>query len=220
MIKIFLVEDDLEFAQLINEFLSSRGITTQICDDPFRALVTDLTKYDLVLLDLGLPGIDGLEVCKEFRKKSKIPIIISSARGSVTDKVLGLQLGADDYLPKPYDPDELYARIISLIRRSKDDFEEKKPKNAFEVNDNLSDITYLGNALLLTEAEFEVFKTLLKNYGAIVSREQILGSTPAIQSQDGKSLEMIISKIRQKLKLYSNKKHILSIRGRGYRVVE
>jgi len=220
MIKLLLVEDDLEFAELIEGFLSTRGITTEICDDPFRALVLNLNDYDLVLLDLGLPGIDGLEICKEFRKKSKIPIIISSARGSVADKVLGLQLGADDYLPKPYDPDELYARIISLIRRTKNNFEEKNSKKAFEIDENLSDVKYLDNPLLLTEAEFEVFKTLIKNYGAIVSREQLLGSAPSIQSQDGKSLEMIISKIRQKIKPYSDKKHIISLRGRGYRVVD
>ena len=220
MIKLLLIEDDLEFAQLIEDFLSTKGITTEICDDPFRALVLNLNKYDLVLLDLGLPGIDGLEVCKEFRKKSKIPIIISSARGSVADKVLGLQLGADDYLPKPYDPDELYARIISLIRRTKDNFEDKKPKKVFEVDKNLLDVKYLDNLLLLTEAEFEIFETLIRNYGAIVSKEQLLGSAPSIQSQTGKSLEVIISKIRQKIKQYSNKKHIVSVRGRGYRLVD
>lgn len=129
MLKILLIEDDLEFAELINNFLSTRSIQTDICDDPFKSLVLNLNDYDLVLLDLGLPGIDGLEIAKEFRKKSKIPIIISSARSSITDKVLGLQIGADDYLPKPYDPDELYARIISLIRRAKDFQEDnQKPK--------------------------------------------------------------------------------------------
>ena len=102
MIKLLLIEDDLEFAKLIEDFLSSRNVKTYICDDPFKALVLNLNDYDLVLLDLGLPGIDGLEICKEIRAKSDIPIIISTARGSTSDKVLGLGMGADDYLPKPY----------------------------------------------------------------------------------------------------------------------
>ncbi len=218
MIKILLIEDDLEFAELIEEFLTTRSITTNICDDPFKALVLNLNDYDLVLLDLGLPGIDGLELCKEFRKKSKIPIIISSARSSVSDKILGLQIGADDYLPKPYDPDELYARIVSLIRRTTDNFEEKKPKKPFEIDEHTNDVNYLDNPLLLTQAEFEVFKTLIKNYGGVVSKEQLIGSAPSIQYSDGKSLEMIMSKIRQKIKPYSQDKHIVALRGRGYRV--
>jgi two-component system OmpR family response regulator len=218
--KILLIEDDLEFAELIEGFLSSRSIQTQICDDPFKALVLDLNSYDLVLLDLGLPGIDGIELCKKFREKSKIPIIISSARSSVSDKVLGLQLGADDYLPKPYDPDELYARIVSLIRRTKDfNQENEKPKKAFKIDENSRDIKYLDNFLYLTEAEYEVMSELVKSYSSIVSKEQLIYSSPSVSS-DGKSLETVISKIRNKIKPYSNTNHIVSLRGRGYRIVE
>ena len=218
--KILLIEDDLEFSQLITDFLFTRSIKTDTCEDPFKALVLNLNDYDLVLLDLGLPGIDGLEICREFRKKSKIPIIISSARNSTMDKVTGLQLGADDYLPKPYDPDELYARIVSLIRRTKNFNDEKKSKKSFEIDENSRDMKYLGNHLFLTEAEFEVAKELIKNYGAIVSKEQLFYSSPSITSSDGKSLEMIISKIRQKIKPFSQTNHIVALRGRGYRIVE
>jgi two-component system OmpR family response regulator len=218
--KILLVEDDYEFAELIQGYLQTKGIKVDICDDPFRALVSDLKKYSLVLLDLGLPGLDGTEVCKDIRKHSKIPIIISSARGNVSDKVLGLQLGADDYLPKPYDPDELYARIISLIRRSSDNFTQAPIKRRFEINNSNTDVLFDGVALLLTEAEFEVMQTLIKNYETVVSKEQLYGSCPSIISTYGKSLEAIISKIRAKLKNYSDANHILSLRNRGYRIVE
>jgi len=220
MTKILLIEDDLEFAELIEEFLSSQNIKTYICDDPFKALVLNLNDYDLVLLDLGLPGIDGLEICREFRKKSDIPIIISTARSSTSDKVLGLGMGADDYLPKPYDPDELNARILSLLRRVKSNNEEKKPTRNFIIDENTRDIKYKNNLLFLTEAEFEVCKTLVKNYNGISSKEQLLHSAISIHSHDGNSLEMIIGKIRQKIKVYSNTKHVVSLRGRGYRIVE
>ena len=220
MINLLLIEDDLEFAELIEDFLSSRNIKTEICDDPFKALVLNLNDYDLVLLDLGLPGVDGLEICKEFRKKSEIPIIISTARSSTSDKVLGLGVGADDYLPKPYDPDELYARISSLLRRSNVNKEEQKPKRDFIIDKNSKDVKYKDNLLFLTQAEFEVCETLIKNYDGVSSKDQLLGSAVSIISHSGNSLEMIISKIRQKIKPYSDTKHIVSLRGRGYRIVE
>ena len=216
--KILLIEDDLEFAELIIDFLNSRNLEVKNYDDPFKTLVLDLSFYDLILLDLGLPGIDGLELCKEIRAKNDIPIIISSARGSVSDKVTGLQIGADDYLPKPYDPDELYARIISLLRRTKDK-EEINPKKNFIIDEKAMDINFRGNPLYLTNAEYEVFKEIVKHDGNVVSKEQILYSSPAIESSDGKSLEMIISKVRQKIKKYSKERHIVALRGRGYRVV-
>jgi len=220
MTKILLIEDDLEFAQLIKNFLTSKNILTTICDDAFHALVMELELYDLVLLDLGLEGMDGLEVCQEFRKKSNIPIIISTARGSVSDKILGLGIGADDYLPKPYDPDELYARIISLIRRTKLNNSSPTTEMDFQVDDKISDVRYKNNPLLLTQAEFEVFSFLIRSHDAILSKEQLIENSYSISSSDGKSLEMIISKIRQKIKHYSPKNHIMVLRGRGYRFVE
>lgn len=218
MYTLLLIEDDIEFAELIKGFLEERNINTVICDDPFKALVLNLKVYDLVLLDLGLPGMDGLEVCKSLRQKSTIPIIISSARGSVSDKVLGLEVGADDYLPKPYDPDELVARIMSILRRVNEQF--NTPTRAFVIDKNLHDISFCGKLLGLTEAEFEVFATLIRQYEAVVSKEQLVASVSSIRSADGNSLEVLISKIRQKIKPFSQKKHIVSLRGRGYRVVE
>lgn len=219
MQNILLVEDDLEFAELITEFLQTRNINTTTIDDPFKALVMNLNNYDLVLLDLGLPGMDGLEVCKSFRQKSKIPIIISSARGSVADKVLGLQLGADDYLPKPYDPDELYARIISLLRRT-NELSNEEEQQRFTIDEKARDVLFDEQNLYLTEAEFEIFCELIKHQGNVVSREQLLYSAPSITSNDGKSIESIISKVRKKIENYSSQRHIIALRGRGYRVVQ
>ncbi|MDD3343082.1 MAG: response regulator transcription factor [Sulfurospirillaceae bacterium] len=219
MKRLLLIEDDEEFASLIHDFLAKRSLHVDICDDPFRALVTPLEPYSLILLDLGLPGMDGLEVCRELRKKSTIPIIISSARNSTADKVTGLQIGADDYLPKPYDPDELYARISSLLRRAHA-FVDETPKKSFIVDTKAHDVLFLDHPLFLTEAEFEVASQLIKHNGNVVSKEQLLYDSPAISSMDGKSLEMIISKIRAKIKPYSAQDHIIALRGRGYRLVE
>ncbi len=218
--KILLIEDDLEFAELIKNFLGDRNITTLICDDPYLALVTNLDNYDLVLLDLGLPGIDGLEVCKKFREKSNIPIIISTARCSTTDKVLGLEMGADDYLPKPYDPDELYARIKSLIRRYKTTTQNTTEQRHFIADTNTRDVRYKDRPLFLTMAEFAVFETMIHNFDGVSSKEQLLSSCENIGLYSANSLEMLISKIRKKIAVYSDKKHIISSRGIGYRVVE
>jgi len=220
MIKILLIEDDLEFAELIKTFLSDRNISTDICDDPYMAMVTPLDKFNLVLLDLGLPGIDGLEICKNFRKKSNIPIIISTARSSITDKVLGLEIGADDYLPKPYDPDELYARIKSLIRRYKTTTQNSKEQRDFVVDKKTTDIRYKNRPLFLTMAEFAVFEAMIQNYDGVSSKEQLINSCENIGLYSANSLEMLISKIRKKIAVHSDKKHIISLRNIGYRVVE
>lgn len=119
MTNILMIEDDPEFSEFLGEYLEKYNIKITNYEDPFLGLTCDISKYDLLILDLTLPGLDGLDVCKEISKKYNIPIIISSARSDVTDKVIGLQLGADYYLPKPYDPKEMYAVIQSLLRRSK-----------------------------------------------------------------------------------------------------
>ena len=119
MINVLMIEDDPEFAQILSEYLSDFNIKVTNFEDPYLGLSAGVKNFDLLILDLTLPGMDGLEVCKEIRSKYNIPIIISSARSDISDKVVGLQLGADDYLPKPYDPKEMYARIMSLIRRYK-----------------------------------------------------------------------------------------------------
>ncbi len=112
-----MIEDDTEFAELLSEYLAQYDIKITNFEDPYLGLSAGVKKYDLLILDLTLPGMDGLEVCKEVVEKYDIPIIISSARSDINDKVEGFAIGADDYLPKPYDPKEMYARITSLLRR-------------------------------------------------------------------------------------------------------
>ncbi|NCB55167.1 MAG: response regulator transcription factor, partial [Epsilonproteobacteria bacterium] len=111
MTKILMIEDDLELAEILTEYLEPFDMSVTVAEDPYIGLSTlDMHPFDLLILDLTLPGIDGLDVCKEIRKRHTIPIIISSARTDITDKVTALENGADDYLPKPYNPRELQAR--------------------------------------------------------------------------------------------------------------
>ena len=191
-----MIEDDTEFAELLSEYLAQHDIKITNYEDPYLGLSAGVKKYDLLILDLTLPGIDGLEVCKEVVQKYNIPIIISSARSDINDKVQGLALGADDYLPKPYDPKEMYARITSLLRRyHKTQQGEDISKSDFEIKGDT--IYFKGGALFLTPAEFDVLSLLVKHQGITQSREQIINTsqTMSIDSQ-GKSLDVIISKIR------------------------
>ena len=216
-----MIEDDPEFAELLSEYLAQYDIKITNFEDPYLGLSAGVKKYDLLILDLTLPGMDGLEVCEEIVAKYDIPIIISSARSDINDKVEALALGADDYLPKPYDPKEMYARITSLLRRySKSQDSTSTPKSDFELKGDT--LYFKGDALSLTPAEFEVLYLLVKHQGITQSREQIINTagTMSIDSQ-GKSLDVIISKIRTKLgaKDSNDSKRIQAVRGIGYKLV-
>ncbi len=217
MINILMIEDDPEFAELLSEYLSQYDIKITNFEDPYLGLSAGVKKYDLLILDLTLPGMDGLEVCEEMVRKYDIPIIISSARSDINDKVDALALGADDYLPKPYDPKEMYARITSLLRRysKSQNSNAAAPQGDFETKGDT--IYFKGEALSLTPAEYEVLSLLVKHQGMTQSREQIINTsgTMSIDSQ-GKSLDVIISKIRTKL---GDNKRIQAVRGVGYKLV-
>lgn len=217
MINILMIEDDAEFAELLSEYLSQYDIKITNFEDPYLGLSAGVKKYDLLILDLTLPGMDGLEVCEEVMEKYEIPVIISSARSDIEDKVKALDIGADDYLPKPYDPKEMYARIMSLLRRysKAQNTEVATPKSDFELKGDT--LYFKGEALSLTPAEFEVLNLLVKNQGITQSREQIINTAGnmSIDSQ-GKSLDVIISKIRTKLR---DNKRIQAVRGVGYKLV-
>ncbi|HIC43922.1 MAG TPA: response regulator transcription factor [Sulfurimonas sp.] len=218
MAKIMMIEDDLEFAEFLGEYLEKYNISITNFDDPFLGLSAGISDYDLVILDLSLPGMDGLEVCKKIVEHHDTPIIISSARSDITDKVTALQLGADDYLPKPYDPQEMYARIISLLRRYKKINSEEDDKALFELDKTKELISYNKNYLDLTPAEFDVMSELIHHLGSTVSREQILNASMSLADTSSKSLDVIINRLRHKID-DKEKRHIRSVRGIGYKLL-
>lgn len=224
MIKILMIEDDLELAEILTEYLEQFGMEVTTAEDPYMGISTLNTgKFDLLILDLTLPGIDGLDVCKEIRKNHNIPIIISSARHDITDKVTALENGADDYLPKPYNPRELEARIRSHLRRhSVNQAPNKEEQTDLVLKENQMSIYHKNQLLSLTAAEYGILSYLMKKAGGVVSREELIYNCEAISEETtNKSIDVIIGRVRQKLgENPKQPKHIHAVRGVGYKYIK
>ncbi len=178
--KILIIDDDTNISELIGLYLSREGYDIREVDSGRKALeVYEEYRPDLVLLDIMLPDLDGYDVCKEIRKYNSTPIIMLTAKGEVFDKVLGLELGADDYMVKPFDPKELIARVKAVLRRNTQQIEQKSPKNRIVLDnlvidkDNYS-VTYCGELVELPPKELEVFYFLASHPRQVFTREQLL----------------------------------------------
>jgi len=224
MIHVAMIEDDIELAEVLTQYLSTFNIEVTNYEDPFIGLsAISLKKFDLIILDLTLPGLDGLEVCQELLKKHDIPIIISSARSDITDKVTALQLGADDYLPKPYDPRELEIRIKTILRRV-NKTKQTQPivqNKIFTYDENKKVITKNTIALKLTPAEFEILALFINREGFVISREEIFDNVTYLNSdmENSSSLSVIINRLRHKIE-DNEVKYLQTIRGMGYKFVQ
>lgn len=226
MIKIAMIEDDLELAEVLSLYLKQFNIEVVNFEEPFLALSSlKLQKFDLLILDLTLPGMDGLDVCKRVVAEFNIPIIISSARSDISDKVTALRLGADDYLPKPYDPRELEVRIRTILRRFNKSYEKEEPnlKKTFILDEEKKDITKDSISIKLTAAEFEILSLFIKREGFIVSRDDIFENSDILNSdyESSGSLAVIINRIRHKIEDNQKEpKYLQTIRGMGYKFVQ
>lgn len=226
MIKIAMIEDDLELAEVLSLYLKQFNIEVVNFEEPFLALSSlKLQKFDLLILDLTLPGMDGLDVCKRVVDEFHIPIIISSARSDISDKVTALKLGADDYLPKPYDPRELEVRIRTILRRFNKSYEKEEPniKKTFILDEEKKDITKDGISIKLTAAEFEILSLFIKREGFIVSRDDIFENSDILNSdyESSGSLAVIINRIRHKIEDNQKEpKYLQTIRGMGYKFIQ
>lgn len=219
---ILLIEDDLDMQELLKDYLKNHEFNVFAYADPIKALneFKKTQQYDLVVLDLMLPKLDGFDVCKKIRETSNIPIIISSARGNIGDKVAAFEYGADDYLAKPYEPKELILRINAILRR----ITQKNTKRIigeFEIDENKMEILQDEDSLNLTQVEYEIFLLLLNNPDKVLSRESIaqyLGNNHT--NLKDRAIDMHISNIRNKiLDDPKTPQYIKSVWGVGYKFI-
>ena len=217
MSKLAIIDDDLEILALLDEYLAKNGFEVEGFADGESFLGRDETEFGLLILDIGLPGIDGLEICRRLRQKSSIPIIMLTAASDDLDRILGLELGADDYLGKPFNPRELLARIKALLRRTHTDSEEESSVDKIEINNAGRKASIAGKELELTGAEFDLLCVFHKNIGTVMSRNEIgeLLHGRRIDPLD-RSIDTNVSRLRQKLSDHFEGEIIQSVRGKGY----
>ncbi|MBO7402894.1 MAG: response regulator transcription factor [Lachnospiraceae bacterium] len=216
--KIMIVDDDSNIAELIALYLNKECFDTRIAEDGEQALsLYREFDPDLILLDLMLPGIDGYEVCRELRKTSQVPIIMLSAKGEVFDKVLGLELGADDYMIKPFDSKELVARVKAVLRRKGPATREKAAEPAVEDSDtfvahedlviDLANFTvlYCGQPVEMPPKELELLFYLAKHPNRVFTREQLLDQVWGYEYVgDTRTVDVHIKRLREKIKDRAN----------------
>ena len=218
MLYALMIEDDPDITTLLVNYLKKYDIIVTAASTPSAGLsLLDTNDFNLVILDLTLPQMDGLEVCKLIRTKTDIPIIISSARSDINDKVIGLQYGADDYLPKPYEPKELIARIKSVLRRYHP--VAVKKNTLFVLHKEEQIILHNNVSLSLTRAEYDILSLFLLHANQTLSRDFLSDNSEAISDESStRSIDVIIRRLRQKIETDpKNPRYIHSIRGSGYR---
>lgn len=223
--KILIVDDDNNIAELISLYLIKECFDTKIVNDGESALEA-FDSYDpnLILLDLMLPGMDGYQVCREIRTRSQVPVIMLSAKGEVFDKVLGLELGADDYMEKPFDTKELVARVKAVLRRSKQVAPAPEPTDEEKVAYpdliiNLTDysVIYFGESLDMAPKELELLYFLAKTPNHVFTREQLLDKIWGYDYVgDTRTVDVHIKRIREKINDHEMWK-ISTIWGVGYK---
>jgi two-component system, OmpR family, response regulator len=217
-----LVEDDARLAALTREYLETHGVVVTVASDGRRGLAEALgRRYDVVLLDLMLPEKHGLEVCRELRSRSDVPIVVLTARGEEADRVMGLELGADDYLAKPFSPRELLARIRAVVRRARGHAGPSLDVvrvGKLVVDPGARRATYAGRELALTGYEFGLLKALAERAGRVLTREQLMeiAKGSAEESFD-RSIDVHVSRLRHKLGDDPKRPRLLkTVRGAGY----
>jgi DNA-binding response OmpR family regulator len=222
---ILVVDDEPQILQLVRDYLEHGGFTVVTAADGSSALRIAATQHpDLVILDLGLPGIDGLDVTRSLRRSGVVPIIMLTARTDESDKLVGLELGADDYLTKPFSPKELVARVRSVLRRSE---AAQAPSDVIRVGDaelNLPsmELTIAGRRIELTPTEFQLLVTMARQPGRVFSRAQLLGAVHGVAFDSyERAIDAHVKNLRRKIEPDPhNPRYLLTVFGVGYRFAD
>ena len=220
---MLLIDDDAELSKLLEEYLQSEQLELDAAHDGPSGLEKALNnQYSVVILDVMLPGMSGLDVLKQLRQKSSVPVLMLTARGSELDRILGLELGADDYLPKPFNPRELVARLRAILRRTATGGVASAGQPVHladvELHPESRSVTCAGKSVTLTGAEFDLLYTFLRSPGKIISREDLTQAALARpMSPMDRSIDVHVSNLRRKLGSYEgDQERIKAIRGSGY----
>jgi len=221
--RVLVVEDEESFSDALSYMLRREGYEVEVAGDGHAALRTfERTGADIVLLDLMLPGLSGTEVCRELRARSHVPIIMVTARDSEVDKVVGLELGADDYVTKPFSSRELVARIRAVLRRGAEP--DELPIHVLEAGPVRMDVerhvvTVDGAQVALPLKEFELLELLLRNAGRVLTRGQLIDRVwGADYVGDTKTLDVHVKRLRAKVEPDpANPKYLITVRGLGYK---
>jgi len=220
MDRVLIVDDDVDLCRLLGERLSPEGFALEAVHDGPRGLERVLSQeHALVILDLMLPGMGGLDVLRRVRKQSPVPVLILTARGEDVDRILGLEIGADDYLPKPFNPRELIARIRAILRRTG---RTAATGNSVSVGDLQLDPAARearmdGLPIDLTSVEFNLLETLLREAGHVVTREQLTETVLGRKlGPFDRVIDVHISNLRKKLNRAHDEERIKAVRGSGY----
>jgi DNA-binding response OmpR family regulator len=219
--KVLLIDDDARLSDLLRAYFERFDLELVSATHPADGLkLLASTSPDLVILDVMLPDMDGFEVCRRVRKDSQVPIIMLTARGEVTDRIVGLELGADDYLPKPFEPRELVARIQNVLRRTGDTAPPSKTMTFGELTIDTSARSAIlaGQTLDLTTMEYELLILLAAKPGHAFTRDEILNGLRGIDAQlFSRSVDILVSRLRQKLQDTAKQpRFIKTVWGTGY----
>jgi DNA-binding response OmpR family regulator len=219
--RILVVDDDERLRELLAEYLGGRGFDVVTAEDGERGLSRLRSGgIDLVVLDVMMPGRDGLDVCRELRTFTRVPVVMLTARGDETDRIVGLELGADDYLPKPFNPRELLARIQAVLRRADAPVDRSSVLTAgpLAVDPDRRTATLSGTPIELTTTEFEILRTLIANAGRVIPRERLMELARGEEyASFERSVDVHVSHIRRKLDDDPKSPKLLkTVRGVGY----
>ncbi len=222
-IRTLLIDDDLRLYELLSKYLEKNGIQLTHARDGLEGLRTlDSDAFDVILLDVMMPGLDGLQVLGKIRSKSSIPVIMLTARGDETDRVVGLEMGADDYVAKPFGPRELLARIRAVVRRAQPDVTgERLSAGGIVVDVPAREVRREGAKVDLTGIEFDILVALLRRAGRVVSRAALLEEAGRLDVFVGeRTVDVHVSKLRKKLgEDAASPRLIQTVRGVGYVLV-
>jgi len=211
---IAVIDDDKDLGSLIGDYLTSNGFLIALFETGEAFLESDLSRINLAILDVGLPGIDGFAVCKQLRERSQMPIIMLTAASDDIDRILGLELGADDYMGKPFNPRELLARIKAALRRTEPLVAQQ---GGLVIRERERQVTWKGRLIDLTGAEFDLLLFLNNSAGEVVTRDEIsIKLKGHAASPFDRSIDTLVSRLRKKIKSIASVDLIRSVRGKGY----